>query len=93
MSVQNIAQAYLDGYYPATHGLTLNDAIHVLASQYGVHKADLKVAIASAIPTPEPADEPVESPEAIDGSTCAVVEGVDVDDLPEETKMFLRNYP
>jgi len=93
MSVQNIAQAYLDGYYPATHGLSLNDAIHVLASQYGVHKADLKVAIASAIPTPEGEQEPVESPEAVDGSTTAVAEGADADDLPEETRMFLRNYP
>ena len=45
MSVQNIAQAYVDGYYPATNGLTLNDAVHVLASQYGLHKGDLRVAI------------------------------------------------
>ena len=92
MSVQNIAQAYLDGYYPATHGLGLHDAVHVLASQYGVHKADLRSAIVQAISEGTDAPAPVESPEAVDGSTTAV-EGIDADDLPEETKMFLRNYP
>jgi hypothetical protein len=93
MSVATIAQAYLDGYYPATHGLALHDAVHVLATQYGVHKADLKSAIVSATVSESPAEEPVESPEAIDGSTCAVAEGADADDLPEETRMFLQNYP
>lgn len=81
MSVQNIARAYLDGYYPQTHGLTLNDAVHVLATEYGVHKADLRVAITSA------QEIPVESPQPVDGSTVAVVEGEDV------LEDFIRNYP
>ena len=81
MSVQNIARAYLDGYYPQTHGLTLSDAVHVLATEYGVHKADLRVAITSAQTAPEDVLQPV------DGSTVAVVEGEDaLDD-------FIRNYP
>ena len=82
MSVQNIARAYLDGYYPQTHGLTLNDAVHVLATEYGVHKADLRVAITSAEEIPV-------SPQPVDGSTVAVVEGEDADVLED----FIRNYP
>lgn len=88
MSARNIAQAYVDGYYPQTHGLTLNDAIHVLATEYGVHKGDLRAAIDALN-----AIEVEDILEPVDGSTVAVTEGLDADDLPEETKMFLRNYP
>lgn len=84
MSAVNIAQAYIDGYYPQTHGLTLSDAVHVLATEYGVHKGDLRAAI-------DALNETVVQP--VDGSTVAVVEGEDADDLPEETKLFLQNYP
>ena len=88
MSARNIAQAYVDGYYPQTHGLTLNDAIHVLATEYGVHKGDLRAAIDALNSV-----EVTEALEPVDGSTVGITEGVDADDLPEETKTFLRNYP
>ena len=82
MSARNVAQAYVDGYYPQTHGLTLNDAIHVLATEYGVHKGDLRAAI-DALNSAEVED----TLDPVDGSTTAVVEGGDID---EE---FFKNYP
>ena len=82
MSARNIAQAFIDGYYPQTHGLTINDAVHVLATEYGVHKGDLRAAI-DALNATEVAD--VLDP--VDGSTTAVVEGADID---EE---FFKNFP
>lgn len=88
MSARNVAQAYVDGYYPQTHGLTLNDAIHVLATEYGVHKGDLRAAIDALNSA-----EVEEVLEPVDGPTVGIIEGEDADDLPEETKMFLRNYP
>ena len=83
MSARNIAQAYVDGYYPQTHGLTLSDAVHVLATEYGVHKADLKAAIAQIS---SDASAPV------DGSTTAVVEGEDWIDN-EDVQNLVRNFP
>jgi hypothetical protein len=82
MSARNIAQAFIDGYYPQTHGLTINDAVHVLATEYGVHKGDLRAAI-DALNATEVSD--VLDP--VDGSTTAVVEGADID---EE---FFKNFP
>lgn len=83
MSAINIAKAYIDGYYPQTHGLTLNDAVHVLATEYGVHKGDLRSAITQIQSAPE---------EPVDGSTTAVVEGEDWIDN-EDVQNLVRNFP
>jgi hypothetical protein len=85
MSARNVAQAYVDGYYPQTHGLTLSDAVHVLATEYGLHKGDLRASIEQINS---------ETSEPVDGSTTAVVEGSNADEwFNEETKTFLQNYP
>lgn len=82
MSADNIARAYVDGYYPATNGLTLNDAVHVLASQYGIHKGDLRTSIETLYN--EVVEEIVEE-------TSAAVEGDDAL-TPEAIELF-KNYP
>lgn len=90
MSIYQIASKYLGGEYTETNGLGVHDAVHVLATTFQVSKPELRAAIYSLMEE-DVAVEVEEQP--VDGSTTAVVEGADVDDLPEETKMFLRNYP
>lgn len=45
MSVQNIAQKFIDGLYEECNGLGVHDAVHVLATRYGVSKPELRAAI------------------------------------------------
>lgn len=88
MSVYQIASKYLGGEFAETNGLGIHDAVHVLATTFQVSKSELRAAIYSLLEEDVAVEE-----QPVDGSTTAVVEGFDADDLPEETKMFLRNYP
>lgn len=45
MSVLNIAQKFVDGLYEECNGLGVHDAVHVLATRYGVSKPELRAAI------------------------------------------------
>lgn len=57
MKLHNVAQKYVDGVYDELNGIGLHDAVHVLATQNQLNKADLRAAIidcyATEIPTPE----------------------------------------
>lgn len=61
MIVQSIAEKFVKGLYDELAGLGLHDAVHVLATQYGLNKADLRAEIQRLYVEHIPAD--IEEPE------------------------------
>lgn len=77
MSILNVARKFVQGDYEELAGLGINDAVHVLATRYQLHKADLRSAIQTLYGEESPAihGEPVEEVEEYVPSYNAAAEG------------------
>lgn len=50
-TVRLVAEQFLSGGFPELNGLGVNDAVHVLATRFQLHKADLRSAITQGYDT------------------------------------------
>ena len=45
MIVESVAQKFVDGLYDEVNGLGVHDAVHVLATKFGLSKPEVRAAI------------------------------------------------